>query len=163
MVTCEDEVTAAFAAETAVIVTVLGDGTVEGGVYSPELDTVPTVVSPPATPLTSQLTAVFAELATSAVKSCAPAPACTLEETGQTCTSIAGVVKLQPLDPDAVAGAVLDAEVGVITTSAVSVSPALSVTVKRTVEMRQLGAVTVGFAALAFWMESAAPLTLVQA
>ena len=56
-----------LACEMAVTVTVLGLGTVVGGVYSPSLVIVPTVEFPPLVPFTSQVKAVFDEPDTSAV------------------------------------------------------------------------------------------------
>jgi hypothetical protein len=52
---------------TAVIVTVFGEGIAGGGVKSPEVEIVPVVDDPPATPLTCQVTAWFAVLVTIAV------------------------------------------------------------------------------------------------
>ena len=53
---------------TAVTFTVLFAGIAEGGVYTPAAVIVPTVLLPPATPLTCQFTAVFERLLTVAVK-----------------------------------------------------------------------------------------------
>ena len=53
---------------TAVTFTVLVAGIVDGGVYTPAELIVPTVLLPPATPLTCQFTDVFARLLTVAVK-----------------------------------------------------------------------------------------------
>ena len=49
------------AADTAVTVTVAGEGTVIGAVYTPDAEIIPTVALPPAVPLTLQFTAVFEE------------------------------------------------------------------------------------------------------
>jgi hypothetical protein len=49
------------AAEVAVTVTVAGDGTVIGAVYTPDVEIMPTVALPPATPLTLQFTEVLAD------------------------------------------------------------------------------------------------------
>jgi hypothetical protein len=54
------------AADTAVTVTIAGEGTVMGAVYTPDVEIIPTVVLPPATPLTLQFTAVFDEPVTEA-------------------------------------------------------------------------------------------------
>jgi hypothetical protein len=53
---------------TAVTVTVEGDGTDDGALYVPRLLIVPTVEVPPVTPLTFQMTEVFAAFCTVAVK-----------------------------------------------------------------------------------------------
>jgi hypothetical protein len=55
------------AAETAVMVTVAGVGTLIGAVYTPEVEIIPTVALPPAMPLTLQFTVVFVEPVTVAV------------------------------------------------------------------------------------------------
>jgi hypothetical protein len=55
------------AADTAVTVTVAGEGTVIGAVYTPDVEIIPTVALPPAVPLTLQFTAVFEEPVTVAV------------------------------------------------------------------------------------------------
>jgi hypothetical protein len=52
---------------TAVTFTVLFTGITDGGVYTPAAVIVPTVLLPPATPFTCQVTAVFARLLTTAV------------------------------------------------------------------------------------------------
>jgi hypothetical protein len=69
-VTVAEALRAVSAWDTAVTVTVLGDGTVLGAVYSPLESMVPTVVFPPATPFTCQLTAVLLEKVTDAVNCC---------------------------------------------------------------------------------------------
>ena len=51
----------------AVTVTLAGLGTAEGAVYRPEVEMVPCVESPPVTPLTCQVTAVFVVPVTVAV------------------------------------------------------------------------------------------------
>ncbi len=48
-------------------VTIAGEGTIDGAVYNPLVDTVPTVEFPPAIPFTDQVTPVFAALLTLAV------------------------------------------------------------------------------------------------
>ena len=53
-------------AETAVIVTVAGDGTVMGAVYMPDAEIMPTMALPPAAPLTLQFTVVLEEPVTAA-------------------------------------------------------------------------------------------------
>ncbi len=68
MVTCEEPERIELAADTAATVTVAGDGTVIGAVYMPELEMVPTVVLPPATPFTCHVTDVLEEFPTVAVK-----------------------------------------------------------------------------------------------
>lgn len=68
MLTCADPDTAGEGALAAVTVTVFVDGTLDGGVYTPALEIVPTVLLPPVTPFTSQLTAVLLKLLTVAVK-----------------------------------------------------------------------------------------------
>ena len=60
------------ACETAAMVTVDGEGTVAGALYKPVVSIVPWVASPPVTPLTCQMTAVSAVLATEAVNFCVP-------------------------------------------------------------------------------------------
>jgi hypothetical protein len=55
------------AAETAVTVTVGGEGTVIGAVYTPAVEIMPTVAFPPATLLTLQVTAVFKDPLTTAM------------------------------------------------------------------------------------------------
>ena len=47
------------ATDTAVTVTVAGDGTVAGAVYSPAVEIAPTVALPPVTVFTCQVTCVF--------------------------------------------------------------------------------------------------------
>ncbi len=54
----------------AVMVTVFGDGAVGGAVYKPALVIIPTVLFPPATPLTLQVTWVFDVPVTVAVNCC---------------------------------------------------------------------------------------------
>jgi hypothetical protein len=54
------------AADTAVTVTIAGEGTVMGAVYTPDVEIIPTVALPPATPLTLQFTVVFDEPVTEA-------------------------------------------------------------------------------------------------
>jgi hypothetical protein len=60
-------VSAALVAVTVVLTPV---GTAEGAVYKPLVETVPTVALPPTSPLTLQLTAVFAVPLTVAVNCC---------------------------------------------------------------------------------------------
>jgi hypothetical protein len=55
------------AAETAVTVTAAGEGTVIGAVYMPDVEIMPIVALPPATPLTLQFTEVFDAPVTAAV------------------------------------------------------------------------------------------------
>ena len=72
MVTCAEPERVVSATDTAVIVTVADEGTVAGAVYRPALEMVPTLVFPPATLLTCQVTAVLVVLVTVAVKDCVP-------------------------------------------------------------------------------------------
>jgi hypothetical protein len=76
-VTCAEAVLVESAAETAITVTVAGEGTVIGAVYTPEDEIMPTVALPPATLLTRQLTAVFDDPVTEAVNVWV-IPVCTL-------------------------------------------------------------------------------------
>jgi hypothetical protein len=91
MVTCEAALTVASAADTAVTLTVVDPLTFVGGVYSPDEETVPTAVLPPAIPLTCQLTAVFAAFATYAANGCPVVPAWRVAAAGHTATITAGV------------------------------------------------------------------------
>jgi len=81
---------------------------------------VPTVALPPVTPLTCHVTAVFEVLASVTVNVCALPPAWTLSVCGQTAIWIVGSVTEQAPVPETLAGAVVLAEFGLITTSAVS-------------------------------------------
>jgi hypothetical protein len=92
MVTCAVPVRVESAEETALMVTVAGEGTVAGAMYMPIAEIVPTVEFPPLTPLTRQVTAVFVEFATVAVKACEPVPAVTVDVPGATETDIAGTM-----------------------------------------------------------------------
>lgn len=87
--TCVVPERAVSAADTAVTVTVDGEGTVAGAVYIPEPEIVPTVVLPPATPFTCHVTAVFDEFVTVAENACVPETA-TLALVGLTATVIIG-------------------------------------------------------------------------
>lgn len=58
-VTCTEPLLLVSAWETAVTVTAAGEGTVAGAVYIPVALIVPCVESPPATPFTCHVTAVF--------------------------------------------------------------------------------------------------------
>ena len=69
------------AAETAVTVTIAGEGTAIGAVYTPVDEIIPTVELPPATSLTNQLTAIFEDPVTVAMKVCVM-PVCTLALAG---------------------------------------------------------------------------------
>lgn len=64
IVTCVAPERAVSAADTAVTVTVEGEGTAAGAVYTPEVEIVPTVALPPTTPFTCHVTAVFEEFVT---------------------------------------------------------------------------------------------------
>ena len=81
---------------------------------------VPTVALPPVTPLTSQVTDVFAVFPSVAVNVCAVPPAWTLSVVGQTATCIVAGVSEQAPVAETLPGAVVVAEVGLITISAVS-------------------------------------------
>jgi len=69
-VTAADADLVVSACDTAATVTVAGLGTAEGAVYSPEVEIIPTVEFPPATPFTCQLTAVLEVPETVAVNCC---------------------------------------------------------------------------------------------
>ncbi|MGH9208426.1 MAG: hypothetical protein ACRD1G_18045, partial [Acidimicrobiales bacterium] len=77
------------ACETAATVTVAGLGTAAGAVYSPDVETVPTVALPPVTPFTCQVTAVLLVPVTVAVNCCV-VPTCTDAEVGaiETATTV---------------------------------------------------------------------------
>jgi len=77
------------ATETAVTVTVAGEGTAEGAVKSPLALIVPCVESPPVTPFTCQVTAVLEVFVTVAVNCCV-APVCTVGVSGPIVTTIGG-------------------------------------------------------------------------
>jgi hypothetical protein len=98
MVTCAVPFRVESAEDTAVMVTVAGDGTAAGAIYMPIAEIVPTVELPPVTPLTCQVTAVFDELATVAVKACEPV-AVTVAVPGMTETEIAGT-RVTCAEPD---------------------------------------------------------------
>jgi len=66
-VTCADPLRLVSASDTAVTVTVKVDEIVDGAVYIPAAEIVPTVEFPPLTPLTCQVTAVFDVLVTVAL------------------------------------------------------------------------------------------------
>jgi hypothetical protein len=99
MVTCAVPFRVESAEDTAVMVTVAGDGTAAGAIYMPVAEIVPTVELPPVTPLTCQVTAVFDELATVAVKAWEPLPAVTAAVPGVTETEIAGT-RVTCAEPD---------------------------------------------------------------
>jgi hypothetical protein len=90
IVTCVDAERAASAADTAVTLTVAGEGTVIGAVYRPAPEIVPTVALPPATPLTCQVTAALLEFLTVAEND-SLAETATLALEGLTATVIIGV------------------------------------------------------------------------
>jgi hypothetical protein len=112
--------------ETAVTVTIDGDGTLVGAVYDPVAEIVPTVALPPTMPSTRHVTDGSAAFATVAVNVLV-APVCTLDVAGDTATST-GAQASEPAVPG-----VRVAAVGVTTTSARSVRPASSVTSRRSV------------------------------
>lgn len=108
----------------------------------------PTIELPPFTPLTLHVTAIFALFATAAVKVSIP-PVSTVALDGVTVTAT-GITAAGHLPLFAFAGAAVLAEVALTTTSAVSVRPASSVTVNRTVNEPVAGATTVAVEVLAF-------------
>lgn len=128
------------AEETASTVTVAGDGTAVGAVYTPPAEIVPTVALPPAMPLTCHVTVEFSVLPTVAVNVLVPPLASTLALLGETAT-VTGFG--QPKVLVALAGADEVAELADTTASAVSCRPASSVTVSRTVKLPDAGATTV--------------------
>ena len=136
------------ATDVALMVTAAGDGTVDGAVYTPAVEIIPTVELPPFTPLTLHVTAMFAVFVTAAVKVCM-APVSTVAVAGVTVTAT-GIAAAGHLPLFALDGAVVVAEVALTTTSAVSVWPASSVTVNRTVNEPVAGATTVAVDVLAF-------------
>jgi hypothetical protein len=83
--------------EVAVTVTVVVVGNTFGAVYTPVELTVPMIASPPFSPFTCQVTVVFVEPVTVAVKGCVAPPA-TLAEVGEMvmATPAAGVLLLPP-------------------------------------------------------------------
>jgi hypothetical protein len=89
IVTEAEPESAAFAAETAVTVTVAGLGIVPGALYNPFVLIVPTVALPPVAPFTCQVTAVFV-LPVTAAMNCLLALGLTVAEAGVTVTVIGG-------------------------------------------------------------------------
>src|SRR5580698_6324425 len=69
-VTCAAADLVLSALEVALTVTVAGDGTVVGAVYTPAVEIMPTVELPPLTPLTLHVTVIFAVFVTAAMKVC---------------------------------------------------------------------------------------------
>jgi len=136
------------ATDVALMVTAAGVGTVVGAVYTPAEEIIPTIELPPFTPLTLQVTTIFAVFVTAAVKVCM-APVSTVAVAGVTVTAT-GMAAAGHLLLFALAGAVVVADVALTTTSAVSVRPASSVTVNRTVNEPVAGATTVAVDVLAF-------------
>src|SRR5215472_10823593 len=124
-VTCAEADLVESAWEMTVTVTVAGEGTAEGGVYTPPAEIVPTVELPPDTPFTHQVTVESSELLMTAVKVSVAPPASRLALVGLIATET-GLG--HPSVLTAVAGAAVVAEVGDTTTSAVSSRPASSVT-----------------------------------
>jgi hypothetical protein len=94
-VTCADPVRLVSASDTAVIVAVKVEEPVDGAVYIPAAEIVPTVELPPATPLTCHVTAVFDVLVTAALNAWLP-PALNeiLDGVTVTVTGVAGHVPL---------------------------------------------------------------------
>lgn len=125
------------------------------------------VVLPPATPLTSHITALPAALTTVAVKACVPCPACTLGPLGATVMYV-GAVGMKAVRQGvlpALAGAVVVALVGLTITLAVSILPGMSVTVRVTVNGAAplAGACTVTVLELAPETIMPVPLVMAQA
>ena len=89
IVTCAAALLLVCACETAVTVTVAGEGTVAGATYIPDALIVPCVASPPATPFTCHVTAVLVVFKTVAVNGLL-APTCTVALVGATDTVIPG-------------------------------------------------------------------------
>jgi hypothetical protein len=79
------------ACATAVTVTVAGVGMADGAVYRPNVEIVPTVAFPPATPFTCQVTAVFVAFVTVALN-CWVSVVVTVGVVGVTVTATAGIV-----------------------------------------------------------------------
>jgi hypothetical protein len=94
MVTAADACLVGSAAETAVTATVAGVGMAAGAEYTPAVDIRPTVVLPPVTPPTCQVTTVLLELVTVAEKVWLPVPTATLAEVGAILTCTAELVPL---------------------------------------------------------------------
>src|SRR4029077_4916763 len=120
---------------------------------------VPTVELPPVTPLTCQVTAMLFPSFTGAVNCCEPLTACTFADAGATATLIGGgggIAVGHALLPalDGAVEVVLTVE---ITTSAVSVLPASSVTVRRTVVVPDVGALLKVVAAVFGGLKDPAP------
>jgi hypothetical protein len=94
-VTCADPVRLASASDIAVMVAVKVDEIVDGAVYIPAAEIVPTVESPPVTPLTCQVTAMLDVLVTAALNAWVP-PAFNdiLDGVTVTVTGVAGQVPL---------------------------------------------------------------------
>ena len=112
---------------------------------------VPTVVLPPPTPPTCQMTALEAAPPTVALKVCVfPEPAINVALVGEMPTAVRPDISMsarQAVLP-ALAGADVAAELGVTVTSALSMLPASSVTVTRTVNDPLAGATTVAVGAV---------------
>ena len=88
-VTCELEDLVESATEIAVTVTMAGLGSTAGAVYIPPVEMVPWAASPPVTPLTCQVTPVFAALLTVA-ENVWVAPVWTVALAGDTLTVMTG-------------------------------------------------------------------------
>ncbi len=86
-VTCELEDFVESATEIALTVIVAGLGSTGGAVYIPPAEMVPWAASPPVTPLTCHVTAVFAALLTVA-ENVWVAPVCTVALAGDTLTEM---------------------------------------------------------------------------
>ncbi len=95
--------------------------------------------------LTYQVTRVSEAFATEAVKACVPTPATSVTEAGDTVTDTGSAIAtgVGHAGPPATDGAEVVAALGPITTSAESVLPASSVTVRRTVKDPDAGATAV--------------------
>ena len=155
------------ATDTAFTVTLDGLGRVAGAEYRPADVIVPNVELPPGTSLTNHVTRVSVAFETVAVKVCAPTPATSVTDAGDTVIETGGVMMIGVGHAGAPAadGAAVVAEFGLTTTSAVSSRPASSVTVNRTVYEPLAGATTVAVSVLPPTIPGgvAPPLTIVHA
>jgi hypothetical protein len=122
IVTSAEAERAGFSTETAVTVTVDGEGIVAGAVYSPAFEIVPTVEFPPTMLLTFQVTAVFSVSLTVAVNDSLPVPTVTLSSGGDTdtLTGEGTAIGVRQAWLPALAGAEVVALVGPTVTVAVS-------------------------------------------
>ena len=94
-VTCAEPVRLVSASDTAVTVAVKVDDTVDGAVYIPVPEIVPTVELPPVTPLTCHVTAMLDVLVTVALNAwVSPTFKDTVDGVTATATGVAGHVPL---------------------------------------------------------------------